>query len=66
MFSITLDTAPYLTPLLAFIHSYGMMVIGAFIVLVALSGRKFGPLALLPLVIGLGIVLSGVARFLPR
>ncbi len=66
MFNITLDVAPYLAPLKAFIHSYGMMVIGAFLVLVALSGRKFGPFALLPLVLGLGIVLSGVARFLPR
>lgn len=64
--SITLDTAPYLTPLLAFVHSYGMMVIGAFLVLIALTGRKFGPLAIFPLVIGLGIVLSGVARFLPH
>lgn len=66
MLNITLDTAPYLTPLLAFVHSYGMMVIGGFLVLIALSGRKFGPFALFPLVIGLGIVLSGVARFLPR
>jgi hypothetical protein len=64
--SFTLETAPYLTPLLAFAHSYGMMVLGAFLVLVALTGRKFGPLAIFPLVIGLGIVLSGVARFLPR
>ncbi len=65
MVHITLDTAPYLTPLLAFVHSYGMMVIGAFLVLVAFAGRKFGPLALLPLVLGLGIVLSGAAHLLP-
>lgn len=65
MLHVTLVTAPYLTPLLAFIRDYGMMVIGAFLVLVAFVGRKFGPLALLPLVFGLGIVLSGAAHLLP-
>ncbi len=65
MLHVTLVTAPYLAPLLAFANQYGLMVIGAFIVLVAFTGRKFGPLALFPLVIGLGIVLSGAARFLP-
>ncbi len=66
MIHVTLDTAPYLAPLLAFTHSYGMMVIGAFLVLTAFSGRKFGPFALLPLVIGLGIVLSGAAHLFPH
>jgi|GEM_PF-2980527 len=64
--TFTIDTVPYLTPLLAFTHSYGMMVLGTFLVLIALTGRKFGPLAIFPLVLGLGIVLSGVARFLPQ
>lgn len=65
MLHVTLVTAPYLTPLLDFVHNYGLMVIGAFLVLVAFAGRKFGPLALLPLVLGLGIVLSGAAHLLP-
>ena len=65
MLHVTLVTGPYLEPLLAFIHQYGLKVIGGFLVLVALAGRKFGPLSLLPLVLGLGIVLSGVARLLP-
>lgn len=63
--SLTIETGQYLAPLLAFAHSYGMMVIGACLVLTAFSGRKFGPLALLPLVFGLGIVLSGAAHLLP-
>lgn len=65
MLQVTLVTGPYLEPLLAFVNQYGMMVIGAVILLAALAGRKFGPLALIPLVLGLGIVLSGAARFLP-
>lgn len=65
MYHVSLVTGPYLEPLLAFVHQYGMMVIGGFLVLVALGGRKFGPLSLLPLVFGLGIVLSGAARLLP-
>lgn len=65
MLHIELVTAPYLEPLLAFINQYGLMVIGAVVLLAALAGRKFGPLALVPLVLGLGIVLSGAARFLP-
>ena len=65
MLHVTIVTAPYLEPLLAFTNQYGLMVIGAVIVLAALAGRKFGPFALVPLVLGLGIVLSGAARFLP-
>lgn len=65
MYHVTLVTGPYLEPLLAFVNQYGLMVIGAVIVLTALAGRKFGPLALIPLVFGLGIVLSGAARLLP-
>lgn len=65
MLHVTLVTGPYLEPILAFVHQYGMMVIGGFLTLVALAGRRFGPLSLFPLVIGLGIVLSGAARFLP-
>ena len=66
MLHVTLDTAPYLPPLLAFVHSYGLMVIGACLVLAAFAGRKFGPLALLTLVAGLGIVLSGAAHLFPH
>lgn len=58
-------TAPYLDPLIAFGRQYGLMVAGAILVLAALSGRKFGPLALVPLVIGLGIVVAGAARLMP-
>lgn len=65
MIQVHLVTSPYLDPVLEFINQYGMMVIGAVILLSALGGRKFGPLALIPLVLGLGIVLSGAARFLP-
>lgn len=64
--SLTIETDQYLAPLLAFTHSYGMMVIGAFLVLTAFSGRKFGPFSLLPLVFGLGIILSGAAHLFPR
>ncbi len=63
---VTIETASYLAPILAFTQSYGMMVIGGVLVLVAFSGRRFGPLALLPLVFGLGIVLSGAAHLLPQ
>lgn len=63
--NVTIETTSYLAPLLAFTHTYGMMVLGAFLVLVAFAGRKFGPLALFPLVLGLGIVLSGAAHLLP-
>lgn len=62
---ITFVTAPYFDPLLAFAKDYGLMVAGAVLVLAALAGRKFGPFALVPLVIGLGIVVAGAARFLP-
>lgn len=65
MEQVHLVTAPYLAPLLAFINQYGLMVIGGVFALSALTGRKFGPFALIPLVLGLGIVLSGAARFLP-
>jgi hypothetical protein len=65
MMSFTFVTAPYLDPLIAFAHQYGLMVGGAVLVLTALSGRKFGPLALIPLVIGLGICVAGAARLLP-
>lgn len=65
MLHMTFVTAPYLDPLLAFAKSYGLMVVGAVLVLAALSGRKFGPLSLVPLVIGLGICVAGAARFLP-
>jgi hypothetical protein len=65
MLHIDFVTAPYLDPLLAFAQNYGLMVAGAVLTLIALSGRKFGPLALVPLVIGLGIVVAGAARFLP-
>lgn len=65
MLNVTFVTAPYLDPLLAFAKNYGLMVFGAIVLLSALSGRKFGPLALIPLVIGLGIVVAGAARFLP-
>lgn len=65
MLSIHFVTAPYLDPLLAFAKNYGLMVAGAVLVLMALSGRKFGPLALVPLVIGLGIVVAGAARLMP-
>ncbi len=65
MYNVTLVTGPYLEPLLAFVHQYGMMVIGGFLVLIALAGRRFGPFSLFPLVFGLGIVLSGAARLLP-
>jgi len=58
-------TAPYLEPLLAFARQYGLMVVGAILVLASLSGRKFGPLALIPLVIGLGIIISGAAHLVP-
>lgn len=58
-------TAPYLDPLLAFGQQYGLMVVGAILVLAALSGRKFGPLAIVPLVIGLGIVVAGAAHLIP-
>lgn len=58
-------TAPYLDPLIAFGQQYGLVVAGAILVLAALSGRKFGPLALVPLVIGLGIVVAGAARLIP-
>ena len=58
-------TAPYLDPLLAFARQYGLMVIGAILVLLALSGRKFGPFAIIPLVIGLGIIVAGAARLIP-
>ena len=65
MLHITFVTAPYFAPLLAFAESYGVIVAGAILVLAALSGRKFGPLSLVPLVIGLGICVAGAARFLP-
>lgn len=63
MYSIV--TAPYLQPILDFGRNYGLMVVGAMLVLSALQGRKFGPFALLPLVIGLGIVIAGAAHHFP-
>lgn len=65
MLHINIVTAPYLDPLIAFGHQYGLMVAGAILVLAALSGRKFGPLAIVPLVLGLGIVVAGAARLIP-
>lgn len=65
MLHINIVTAPYLDPLFAFANNYGLMVVGAVLVLVALSGRKFGPLSLVPLVIGLGICVAGAARLFP-
>ena len=58
-------TAPYLQPLLDFGQNYGLMVVGAMLVLAALQGRKFGPFALVSLVIGLGIVIAGAAHHFP-
>lgn len=58
-------TAPYLQPLLDFGRNYGLMVVGAMLVLAALRGRKFGPAAFIPLVIGLGIVIAGAAHHFP-
>lgn len=62
---VTIVTAPYLEPLRAFAQQYGLMVVGAMLVLAALQGRKFGPLTLVPLVIGLGIVVAGAAHHFP-
>lgn len=61
----TVVTAPYLDPLLAFAKNYGLMVVGAMLVLGALQGRKFGPLAFIPLGLGLGIVVAGAAHHFP-
>lgn len=55
-------TTPYLQPLVAFTNQYGMMVLGAFVLLVSFQGRRFGPLALLPMLIGLGLVMAGAAH----
>ena len=57
-----LNTTPYLAPLVAFANEYGLLVIGAFLLRVSFSGRRFCPLALLPLVLGLGLVLAGAAH----
>lgn len=65
MLHIDFVTAPYFDPLLAYAKEYGLMVAGAVLALAALGGRKFGPLSLIPLVIGLGICVAGAARFLP-
>lgn len=65
MLYITVVTAPYLDPLTSFVQHYGLMVLGAVLVLAALTGRKFGPFALIPLVIGLGICVAGAAHLFP-
>ena len=57
-------TTPYVQSLVAFTNNYGLMVLGAMMLLASFSGRRFGPLALLPLVLGLGLVLSGAAHLL--
>ena len=57
-------TTPYIEPLVAFINDYGMLVLGAFVLLVSFSGRRMGPLALIPMVIGLGLVMAGAAHLM--
>jgi len=53
---------PFLEPLLAFARSYGMMVLGAMLVLAGIRASRLGPISFLILVIGLGIVVAGIAR----
>ncbi|MBI2984302.1 MAG: hypothetical protein HYY50_01630 [Candidatus Kerfeldbacteria bacterium] len=63
---LELVTAPYLAPLQAFVTQYGLMVLGALLLLGAFSGRRIGPLALITLVLGLGLVVAGAAHlFVP-
>ena len=59
-----LETTPYTGPLVAVINEYGLMLIGAFLLLISFQGRRFGPLALLPLVLGLGLFMVGAANLL--
>jgi hypothetical protein len=61
-YSVAFDSAP----LLAFYHQYGATVLGAVILLAALGTRKLGPVRFLLLILGLGIVLTGFAKLLPR
>ena len=61
-----IETTPYTGPLVAFINEYGLMLIGAFLLLASFQGRRLGPLALIPLVLGLGLFLAGAANlFVP-
>lgn len=62
----TFVIAPYLEPLLAFARQYGMMVIGGVLTLMAVGTARFKPLALILLVIGLGLILSGAAYLFPQ
>lgn len=57
-----LDVAPFLEPLLAFAQHYGLMVLGAMIVMTAFGGRKLGPLGLIILLLGLGVVIAGASH----
>lgn len=57
-----IETASYVEPLVQFTNQYGLMVVGAFLLLTSFQGRRFGPFALVPLVIGLGLVMSGAAH----
>ncbi len=59
-----IETTPYLDPLVAFTNQYGLMILGAFLLLVSFQGRRFGPFALFPLVIGLGLVMAGAAHLI--
>lgn len=60
--NLHLETASYIDPLVAFTNEYGLMVVGAFVLLMSFEGRRFGPLALIPLVLGLGLVMVGAAH----
>ena len=57
-----LETTPYTGPLVNFINEYGLMIVGAFLLLSSFQGRRFGPLALIPLVLGLGLFMAGPAN----
>lgn len=63
-YNLDVVTTPYVEPLVAFANEYGLMVIGALLLLASFSGRRFGPLALVPMLVGLGLVIAGAAHLM--
>lgn len=57
-------TTPYIQPLVAFVNDYGMMVLGAMVLMISFSSRRFGILHMVPMVIGLGLVMAGAAHLM--
>ncbi|MFA6511579.1 MAG: hypothetical protein WCV86_00405 [Patescibacteria group bacterium] len=58
-----MNIAPQYSEVLNFLLDHGPLIFGAFLVLSATDGKRFGPVRFLALVVGLALVVSGMSEF---